>query len=109
MLCALDFYLGKPKEIAILGDADSADTQSLRNAIWSPYLPNKVVAQATSGDTNAIEAISLLRNRPQIEGKATAYVCEQFVCKQPVTTAAEITSQLLDRAATQNLGGGRLR
>lgn len=105
MLCALDFYLGKPKEIAIVGDPGSADMQSLRKAIWAPYLPNKVVAQAAPGDTSATEAISLLRNRPQIESKATAYVCEQFVCKQPVTTADEIASQLLNRAATQNQGG----
>jgi len=105
MLCALDFYLGKPKEIAIVGDSDLAETQSLLKAIWAHYLPNKVVAQAAPGDTSAVDAISLLRNRPQIESKATAYVCEQFVCKQPVTTAAEIASQLLDRATTQSHGG----
>ena len=105
MLCALDFYEGKPKEIAIVGDPDSADTQSLLKAIWAPYLPNKVVAQAAPGDTSATGAISLLRDRPQIEDKATAYVCEQFVCKQPVTTPAEIALQLLDRAAAQKGGG----
>ncbi|MEP6911616.1 MAG: thioredoxin domain-containing protein [bacterium] len=102
MLCSLDFYLGKPKEIAIVGDPGSEDTRSLRKAIWAPYLPNKVVAQAAPGDTSATDAISLLRNRPQIESKATAYVCEQFVCKRPVTTPAELASQLLKRAATQS-------
>jgi uncharacterized protein YyaL (SSP411 family) len=102
MLCALDFYLGKPKEIAIIGAAGSADTQSLRKAIWAPYLPNKVVAQAISGDTSAADTISLLRNRPEIEGKATAYVCEQFVCKQPVTKPTELASQLLSRTANVN-------
>jgi len=100
MLCALDFYLGKPHEIAIVGFPESMDTQSLRKTVWAQYLPNKVVAQAPPGDTRAIEAISLLRDRPQVEGKATAYVCEQFVCKRPVTVPAELASQLLNRAAT---------
>ena len=102
MLCALDFYLGQPNEIAIVGDPGSADTQSLLKAIWALYLPNKVVAQAAPGDTSATDAISLLRSRPQMDSKPTAYVCEQFVCKQPVTTPAELASQLLKRAATQS-------
>ena len=102
MLCALDFYLGRPNEIAIVGDPASADTQSLLKAIWKAYLPNKVVAQAAPGDTSATDAISLLRDRPQIDSKPTAYVCEQFVCKQPVTTPGELASQLLKRTATQS-------
>ena len=40
------------------------------------------------------ELIPLLRDRPQVEGKATAYVCENFTCKQPVNTASELASQL---------------
>jgi uncharacterized protein len=94
MLCALDFYLGKPKEIAIIGTADLEDTKSLLRTIWNQYLPNKVVAQAGPDDTSAADAISLLRDRTQIEGKATAYLCEQFVCKQPVTTATDLAVQL---------------
>jgi uncharacterized protein YyaL (SSP411 family) len=29
-----------------------------------------------------------------VGGKATAYVCERFVCKQPVTQASELAAQL---------------
>jgi uncharacterized protein YyaL (SSP411 family) len=100
MLCALDFYLDKPKEIAIIGAPGSADTESLLKAVWTPFVPNKVVAVAIPGDSHAPNAISLLRNRPQIEGQATAYVCEQFVCKQPVTTVAELASQLANPPLT---------
>jgi len=100
MLCALDFYLGKPKEIAIVGTPGSKDTESLLKTTWASYLPNKVVALAAAGNTAATDAISLLRDRPQIEGRATAYVCEQFACKEPVTTPTKLGSQLLSRAAT---------
>jgi uncharacterized protein YyaL (SSP411 family) len=99
MLCALDFHLGKPKEIAIIGTPGSEDTESLLKASWSAYLPNKVVALAATRNASAANAISLLRDRPQMNGQATAYVCEQFVCKEPVTTPEKLASQLLSRVA----------
>jgi uncharacterized protein YyaL (SSP411 family) len=102
MLCALDFYLGKPKEIAIIGEPASEDTQSLLKEIWKPYLPNRVIAQASSGDKNAAQLIPLLRNRPGRDNKATAYVCEHFICKEPATTPGQLASQLLNSASTSN-------
>ena len=57
-LCALDFYLGTPKEIAIIGDHDSPQTRLLRNAVWQPYVPNKVVAQAAPGDESKLRVDS---------------------------------------------------
>ena len=52
------------------------------------FLPNKVVAllDPSEDDGRAGKLIPLLAGRPQIDGATTAYVCEQFVCRQPVTT-----------------------
>ena len=94
LLCALDFYLGTPQEIAIIGDAGAAETRLLLAEIWKLYLPNKVVAQASPSDTAAAEIIPLLRDRPQLDHRATAYVCEHFTCKTPATSPAELASQL---------------
>lgn len=96
LLCALDFYLGTPKEIAIIGDSSSAETQSLLGEIWKLYLPNKVVAQAPANETSAANLIPLLRDRPLLDNKATAYVCEHFTCKTPATSPLELASQLLN-------------
>ena len=100
MLCTLDFHLGSPKEIAIIGFPGSAETQSLVKEIWKQYLPNKVVAEATPDDPKAADLIPLLRDHPQLQNKPTAYVCEHFICKQPVTTPGELASQLTVAAAT---------
>jgi uncharacterized protein YyaL (SSP411 family) len=100
LLCALDFYLGTPKEIAIIGDASAAETRSLLDEIWKPYLPNKVVAQAAPADAVAAEIVPLVRNRPQVGNQATAYVCEHFTCKTPATSPAELATQLLNRTAS---------
>ncbi|MFN2493550.1 MAG: thioredoxin domain-containing protein [Pyrinomonadaceae bacterium] len=99
MLCASDFYLATPKEIALVGDPASGELQSLLREVWKVYLPNKVVAQAAPGDLTLSGFIPLLRDRPPLEGKPTAYVCEHFVCQQPVTSASGLAVQLRNRAA----------
>ena len=103
LLCTLDFYVGAPKEIALVGDLDQPETQSLLDEIWSRYLPNKVVAPASSSNTRAGELIPLVRERPQIDGKATAYLCEHFVCKTPTTDPKELASQLHPNSAGAGL------
>ena len=100
LLCALDFYLDTPKEIALLGWPDAPETIALAREIWSRYLPNKVVAQAEPGQGTTANAISLLQGRMELNGQATAYVCEHFTCKAPVTTPAELAAQLDRNTAT---------
>jgi hypothetical protein len=103
-LGALDFYLSTPREIVIIGASGAADTRSLVREVWKPYLPNKLVAQSTEGNARASEIIPLLRERTMIEGHATAYVCENYTCQQPVTTAVELAAQLNPRAARDASG-----
>jgi uncharacterized protein YyaL (SSP411 family) len=100
LLCALDFYLGTPKEIAVIGKPDSPELSSLLAEIWASYLPNKVVAQGNPGDAASAALVPLLRDRPQLNNQPTAFVCEHFACKTPVTTPAELASQLSHRAAS---------
>jgi hypothetical protein len=99
LLCALDFYLGAPKEIAVIGERGNPQTSSLLAEIWTPYLPNKIVAQSLPGDEASAALVPLLRDRPQLKNQPTAFVCEHFTCKQPVTTPAELAVQLNPGAA----------
>ena len=92
MLGALDFHLGTPKEIAIIGDPRSGETHALRQEVWKHYLPNKVVTQSAPGETE--ELIPLLRDRGLVSGRPTAYVCEHYVCREPVNEPAQLASQL---------------
>ena len=54
-----------------------------------------------STSPGAVRAVSvegawapLLDDRPLVDGRPAAYVCRQFVCERPVTTAAELTDTL---------------
>ena len=90
-LSALDFALGRPKEIAIVGDPAGADTRALLRVVRDAYRPNLVVAVGSAGDGTTVP---LLAGRKATDGMATAYVCENFTCQMPVTDPEALAGQL---------------
>jgi len=88
-LCAADLITGDPQEVAIVGDVQAADTRALLDVAQNPYRPNFIVAAGVSG-----EDVPLLAERPLLHDRATAYVCRQFVCRQPVTEPEALARQL---------------
>ncbi|MCA1630067.1 MAG: thioredoxin domain-containing protein, partial [Acidobacteria bacterium] len=103
LLGALDFHLSTPKEIVVVGEPGEAATQELLREVWSRYLPNKIVAPAREGDEEAAGVVPLLRGRKRIDGRATAYVCENYTCQRPVNEPVELAAQL-DAVATKSAG-----
>jgi uncharacterized protein YyaL (SSP411 family) len=95
LLAALDFSLAEPRELAIIGDPGSPDTQALIVTVYGLYLPNKVVAGRAEGDEEPAGLIPLLADRPARDGKATAYVCVHYACKSPTTDPEELREQLV--------------
>jgi uncharacterized protein YyaL (SSP411 family) len=59
-------------------------------------LPNKLVllADGAEGQTWLGQKLEFLRTVGPIEGKATAYVCENFVCQLPTTEPAKLRELL---------------
>jgi uncharacterized protein len=96
MLCALDFYLSEPKEIAIAGAADSHEVRLFVEEIYSHYLPNKVLALAEPADPEPGVIVKLLAGRQAIDGKPTAYVCRLYTCLVPATTPQELAQRLAE-------------
>jgi uncharacterized protein len=90
VLGALDFALSPVKEFAIMGNPSEAGTLTLLEVINGRYLPNSVLTCADPADGEAVQAVPLLADRPLKEGKATAYVCQNFACLAPVNTAEEL-------------------
>ena len=91
-LYALDFALHPIREVAILGDTEDQRTQSLVQTLWSRYRPDIIAAISPSPPPPGIPA--LLDNRPLLNGAPTAYVCEGFVCQQPVNGVDQFKEQL---------------
>jgi len=86
LLCALDFYLAKPKEIVLVGSRTDPGVAELLSKVHSRYIPNKtlaVVSERTGTASRGVPAAA--QGKTAIDGKPTAYVCHNFTCSQPVT------------------------
>jgi len=91
-LSAGDFALGPTKQVAVVYEADEDKASELIRVVQSVYRPNTIIAASTFPPSQ--EAPSLLMERPLKEGKSTIYICEGFVCKNPVTTISELRALL---------------
>jgi uncharacterized protein YyaL (SSP411 family) len=91
-LSALDFHLGRPKEVVIVSGADAAggDAEPLLRAVWDRFLPNRVLAGAPPGIHSP-----LLEGKLPRGGVPTAFVCEGYACRAPTTDPKEL-ARLLD-------------
>jgi len=90
-LVAYEFGIGSPKEIAVVGAPESADTRAMLDVIFGGFRPHQVVALKRPGEASPIP---LLDYREQIDGKATVSVCQHFACQMPVTEPAALEEQL---------------
>ncbi len=94
LLSALDLYLAPPKEVAIVTPPGTTAADDLLRPVLEAYLPNCVLAFRSEDDAAAAAAVPLLAGRGAINGSATAYVCERFTCKLPVTEPRALQAQL---------------
>ena len=94
-LCALDFYVSSPKEIAIIGEPGSSDTSGLLREVFRSYIPNRVlVGRGPMDDT--LVGLPLVEGRTMLGGKATAYVCRNYTCELPVSAPETLAKQLAE-------------
>jgi uncharacterized protein len=91
-LCAADFAVGPTREVAIIGDTQRTETKELLNTLWKTFRPRQVTA--ISNYPPEPDAPALLKDRPLLNDLPTAYVCQGFVCLQPVNSPSEMESQL---------------
>ncbi len=91
-LSATDFALDNGKQIAVVFDAKNEDAQEMIRFIQTEYRPNAIVAASAYPPPKSAPA--LLMDRPLKENKPTVYVCEHFVCKQPVNSIQELDKLL---------------
>jgi hypothetical protein len=91
-LSAADFAVGPTREVAIIGNPDDAQTNALVRTLWKSYRPRQVTA--ISAYPPGPGSPALLIDRPLLNNQPTAYVCQGFVCLQPVNSSDEMEAQL---------------
>jgi uncharacterized protein len=101
MTATLQGAAGKSSQLVIVGPHEHEGTRALLREYWSRFLPDTVLI--TAGEPRYQDALSRLvpfaAGLPMIDGKPTAYLCEEFACRLPVTSAEDL-GRLLDALRT---------
>jgi uncharacterized protein YyaL (SSP411 family) len=98
LLGALERLARPPVEVAIVGDPSDPSTAALTAEVRRRYLPTAVSVTAPPG--TGADLTPLLADRPLVDGRPTAYVCQHFACRQPVTDPRALAGQLEDATRT---------
>ncbi|MBX3471455.1 MAG: thioredoxin domain-containing protein [Planctomycetes bacterium] len=93
-LQALDLHLGPAREVVVAGDLAAADTQALLRELDRRFLPRTVVVHRPT-DPGPIAALApFAAAQGPIDGRATAYVCQDYACQRPVHGPDELAALL---------------
>ncbi|PTL55659.1 thioredoxin domain-containing protein [Paraconexibacter algicola] len=81
-------------EVAIVGPA-GPERDALVSVVHEQLRPGLVLAVGDGDpDGEAARTVPLLAGRPAVDGVPTAYVCERFACRAPVTTPDALRAAL---------------
>jgi uncharacterized protein YyaL (SSP411 family) len=86
LLLALDFHLAETRELALVGERLD-DLAAVARARFRPHL---VIA----GGPEGTEVPELMLGRAEVGGRPSAYLCENFTCRMPVTDPEALREEL---------------
>lgn len=96
LLCAIDQQLGPAPHLTIVGDPAASDTRALFSAAHRTYQPRLVIVTHAGDQVQAglRKRFPAMIPSPQVDGKATAYLCIGMMCNRPTTDPAVLEKQL---------------
>ncbi|GEN35790.1 thioredoxin domain-containing protein [Aneurinibacillus danicus] len=93
-MMAVQFLFGPTQEVVIAAPNKQA-AQEMVQEVRRHYMPNAVVSVVTNEAREKLLLLApMLTDKTTKDGKATAYVCENFACQAPVTSLEELKQQL---------------
>ena len=96
-LNATDMVVGGIVEIAMIGTQASGESSKILRLLRRQFRPNLIVASAPC-DVDEHAIIPLLSFRRMLGDETTVYVCRNFACRLPVTTAVDTATALAEYA-----------
>ena len=92
-LIALDYLLNPPKEVVIAGNLEAELTRKMLQIVSETYRPDTIVALQPAGKDYS-KTIPLLKDRVQLRGETTVYVCRNFTCELPTSDPEKVRMTL---------------
>lgn len=102
LAAVLSSYHAAASQVVIVGERGRADTVALREVVARRYLPFAVRLNVEPGlvQERLGELLPFVAPLRMLDGRATAYVCADFACRQPVCEPDALAAQL------DGIGGG---
>ena len=96
LMMGVDFAFGPALEIVVVGESGREDTEAMVQAISQAFIPNKVVLLRPGGyaESEIMILAPFIREQKGLDGKATAYICQDYSCLQPTTDVGKMLELL---------------
>ena len=96
MLCALELAIASPRHVVLVGTPARPDFQALLAVLMEKIGPRRSILATGAADADGwlTARAPWLAGMTMIDGQATAYVCEDFSCRAPATTAEALRTAL---------------
>jgi uncharacterized protein YyaL (SSP411 family) len=87
--------MGPTYEVVISGNDGASDTEHMLAELRTYFIPNKVLVFRPEGeDPEITNMATYTKMQVPIEGKATAYVCQNYECQLPTAEINEVLKML---------------
>ncbi|MBI5015069.1 MAG: thioredoxin domain-containing protein [Deltaproteobacteria bacterium] len=93
-LRAASLLLEPTREVVVVGAPGAADTAALLAALHRAWAPETVALFAVQGSSELAELAPFTAGMRSVGGRAAAYVCEGFACREPLTDPRELADLL---------------
>jgi len=97
LMCAFSAHQAGIQQVVLVGSRDREDTRALAAALARRYLPFAVFVPLEPGDAQdrlarVLPLVGAMRAR---DGQATAYICRDFACREPISDPADLERVLV--------------
>ncbi|MFZ1289465.1 MAG: thioredoxin domain-containing protein [Melioribacteraceae bacterium] len=97
-LSGLNFQINSSQEIIIIGEKENSLTKEMLKIINDNFLPNCIVILCDKNSADfklQNKLIPYLDNYEMVDGKTTAYVCQNYECSLPTNNLAKFKELLI--------------
>lgn len=98
-LIALDFLLSTPVELALVGPSDSANHQTLLDAINDHFIPHHLISFWDPLKSNQTP-LPLLEGKLPYSEQTVLYICHHNRCLEPLTDSSSVSRVLAELLQT---------
>ncbi len=94
MLTSLLFATSRAREVIVVSGTDYRNADAMLDVVKEDFRPFTISAYYSDEHEGIVKVMPFIENYKPVNGKATAYVCENFACSYPVTNTSEFRDML---------------